>query len=92
MKLHKANVWERIREKGRVSRDLETTQRKADKGLEEQQHLDWKTKSGLRPLLRYKQVLYTTEAATMTKCPNETNNRTMSTMGMRTIARENNGK
>ena len=35
-----ANVWERIRGKGRVSRDLETTQRKADKGLEEQQHLD----------------------------------------------------
>ena len=33
VKLHKANVWEGIRGKGRVSRDLETTQRKADKGL-----------------------------------------------------------
>ena len=33
MKLHKANVWKRIRGKGRVSRDLETTQRKADKSL-----------------------------------------------------------
>ena len=34
------NVWEKIRGEGRVSRDLETTQRKADRGLEEQQHLD----------------------------------------------------
>ena len=40
VKLRKANVWERIRGKGRVSRNLETTQRKADKSLEEQQHLD----------------------------------------------------
>jgi len=33
VKLHKGKCLGKIRGKGRVSRDLETTQRKADKGL-----------------------------------------------------------
>ena len=52
--------------------------------------MDWQTKSGLRPLLQYKQGLYTTEAATMTKCPNETDNRALETIETRTMVRENN--
>jgi len=82
----------RVRGKGRVSRDLETTQRKADKGLESNNTWIRKTKSGLRPLLQYKLGLYTTEAATMTKCPNKMNNRALRTIETKTIARENNGR
>ena len=47
------NVF-RVREmKGdEIEREKDGTQKK----LKEQQHLDWKTKSGLRPPLRYKQA------------------------------------
>ena len=46
----------------------------------------------IRPLLQYKQGLYTTEAATITKCPNKMNNRALGTIETKTIVRENNGE
>jgi len=43
-----------------VEREKKSTQER----FEEQQHLDWKIKSGLRPLSTIQASLYTTEAAT----------------------------
>jgi len=59
--------------KGRVSKRLrddpkgdkiEGEEKGTQERFEEQQHLDWKTKSGLRPLSTIQAGLYTTEAAT----------------------------
>ena len=44
--------------------EIERKEKVTQERFEEQQHLDWKTKSGLRPLSTIQASLYTTEAAT----------------------------